>query len=71
MYRSHHHPPLGFLEILRVNGLGTALGTVALVSMDAFKPRFNRGFLVPRKPGLITQIKATDAAAGSKCKHSV
>lgn len=50
-----------------MNGLGTALGTVALVSMDAFKPRFNRGFLVPRKPGLITQLKTTETAAGAKC----
>lgn len=59
------------LEVLRMNGLGTAVGTVALVSMDAFKPRFNRGFIVPRRPGLITQVKASDTSATAKGKEYI
>lgn len=50
----------GHLEVIRNNGLGSAVGTVALLSMDALKPRFNKGLIIPRKPGLLTPMKGAD-----------
>jgi hypothetical protein len=48
--------------MLRNAGLGSTVGTVALLSLDALKPRFNKGLIIPRRPGMITTMKAADGS---------
>lgn len=58
----------GYLEILKNEGFGIAVGTVALIGIDALKPRFNKGLIIPRRPGLMTPITNAD---GTPTKSSL